>query len=52
MPNDKLITFGNCNSCVRRDYEIWNGLHCYGVVEVNANNLKPLEFCSEHNFNE
>ncbi|KAJ4935851.1 hypothetical protein JOQ06_017378, partial [Pogonophryne albipinna] len=48
--NDKMFLLGDFNARVGQNSSIWSGvLGRHGVGQVNANGLRLLNLCSEHN---
>ncbi|KAI4807948.1 hypothetical protein KUCAC02_027720, partial [Chaenocephalus aceratus] len=48
--NDKIFLLGDFNARVGKNSSIWSGvLGRHGVGQVNANGLRLLTLCSEHN---
>ncbi|KAI4814263.1 hypothetical protein KUCAC02_003465 [Chaenocephalus aceratus] len=48
--NDKIFLLGDFNARVGQNSSIWSGvLGRHGVGQANANGLRLLTFCSEHN---
>jgi exonuclease III len=47
---DKIVLLGDFNARVGKDHEIWSGaVGRHGVGKMNANGLRLLTLCAEHN---